>query len=249
MLNNSLVQIVAHSEVTTLKAKKNGQWIEILLQGITINVYPPDGKWKNTDIVMFYDPETGLFNWYQSCVRLWYLSSPSLDEFTGIPYIKGTISRYLEKSYLYLTDDKMVYFDYDPPGHIEYKNSTTHYMNLETGREKTLLFIQNHLNKLEGYPRSPWSSLIELIITKDVSPLFTIRRKKRGSRLVIPYKEIKLVDVSYQNAQWKLTLESADHKQTFLTLDENYQLIEVSGYGAMEEEHYEGKLYHFDRID
>jgi hypothetical protein len=182
-------------------------------------------------------------------VRSWYLSAPGIDKFTGIPYIEGTISRYLENSYLYLTNHKMLYFKYSPWGHIAYKESTIHHNNLETGREKTLLFIQENLNELEKYPGRPWHSSIELILAKDVSPLFTIRRKKRGSRMVIPYKEIKLVEVTYQNAHWKLTLESADHKQTFLALDDNYQLIEVSGYGAMEEEHYDEKVYDFARID
>ncbi|HID99149.1 MAG TPA: hypothetical protein EYP59_02525 [Thiotrichaceae bacterium] len=249
MLNNSLVQIVNTSEISTLKANKKGQWIEILFQGITLNFCLPNGKWKNTDIVMFYDPQTRLFNWYQASVRSWYLSPPGIDQLTALPYIESTISRYLENSYLYLTDNKMLYFKYNPWGHIGYKESTTHYQNLETGCEKTLLFIQENLRELEKYSSRPWNSSIELVLAKDVSPLFTIRRKKRGSSMVIPYKEIKLVEVSYQNAQWKLTLESADHKQTFLTLDENYQLIEVSGYGAISEEHYTGKDYYFDRID
>jgi len=244
MPDNSFFQVLTLQEETkTIQADKNGQDAEIQFQGMSVNFEFSDGSRNHINIMMLYDPKTGLFGWHFFILHRNQMATPYKTQY------KAEFACLLENNSIYLTENKMVYFKYYPCSQIDYKEFTERYASLEIGREKLLLFIQNNLEELDKHSGHDWYSQINLILCKDVSFLFTTRKKKRGSGLVIPYKEIKLVNVTYQNAQWKLTLESADHKQTFLTLDENYQLIEVSGYRAMEEEHYDEKVYDFARID
>ena len=53
----------ASEKTRAIQADKNGQWVDIQIQEVTINFQFISGNWWHGDMIMLYDFETGLFGW------------------------------------------------------------------------------------------------------------------------------------------------------------------------------------------
>jgi hypothetical protein len=173
-------------------------------------------------MIMLYAPETGLFGWRG------YYGPDKCEVLTGG---KRHTDVFLMGLYPYLLPNRMVYFKYEPAYCIEYREFKECYSCLEEARTQLFQTLET-IEYSSSNPNSNsylFSETIRIIINKHV----TLSFKKRRKRLVP--RELKLEKVIYHDSQWRLTIESKEGEQTFVILDDNYNILEVSGYGAKEQ--------------
>jgi len=219
----------ASEKTRTIQADKNGQWVDIQIQEVIINFQFISGNWGHGDMIMLYDPETGLFGW-----RFYF--SPFLgSEKVEVLAPNKSLENFLMGLYPCLLPNKMVYFKFNQnfPLVIEYREFSECYVTLEEGRTQLFhtLEKENKLGDIEyGRPDDYLNSKeICLGINKHVRLFFKKIRKNKE----FVARKLKLAKVTYHHSQWTLTIENDENEQTFITLDENYNIVEVSGYGAI----------------
>ncbi|HID98928.1 MAG TPA: hypothetical protein EYP59_01395 [Thiotrichaceae bacterium] len=220
MKRKTLVKIV-QEETKTIIANKNGQPVEILVQGIILNFGFPSGRWGKGNMVLLFEPKTGLFGQYIS------IGSPTSAE--------GAIEFLLRDIYIYLTHQKMVWFKLIGRSTlIRSQDFTERSPTLEQAKERFILSLENEI--IEGgslYHREGFVFAKDWYffgLSEYLSLWFEYRRVRHYIERV---EKIKLIHVVYEHSQWTLTLESSDKKQTFVHLDEHYNIVAMSGHGVL----------------
>jgi hypothetical protein len=229
---HTMIHILKASEKTRIiQADKNDQWVDIQIQEMTINFQFISGNWWHGDMIMLYDPETGLFGW-----RFYFSPFFSGSEKIEVQHPCGRIESFLIGLYPYLLPNKIVYFKFNPncPFVTEYMEFSEHYATLEEGRDQLFCTLERE-NKLGGieYGRPNnylFPKEIRLGLNEHVNQSFkTIRKNREFVR-----RKLNLAKVAYHDSQWKLTIESSEGEQTFIILDDNFNILKVSGYAAQD---------------
>lgn len=161
----------------------------------------------------------------------WYFANFKSGKTTR-SYSKEQVSRFVEENHIYLSSTRMVYFV--PRLHIEiwFQEFREQYSSLEEARRQLLLILENRLEELEHQPFYSWCRKIP--IKKYLNWRFWRSREQRMFR----EGWVKLTQVTYQNSQWRLELDSVDekhpivHKYGTFILDEDYNVIDVLGEAA-----------------
>jgi len=225
MSTSSRIEIVDNSEMNrTTLAHKNGQRVDLQVQGMTINFdYSPE-KWGWGILLMFYDPNTGLLAWEFSNVLTQRVSSISKTQCifkfrTDRPY------------YIFVSNDKIVYFKVDTTGKIiDFQEFTERYATFSQAREKVLRILEEQIEKTELSEIGKWHHSIDL--RQYLNYWYAGRRIVRWRKRIV---DIYLETAIYENARWTLTLKSVeedDNKRTKVQLDEHYNLLKIWGHGV-----------------
>ncbi len=225
MSTSSRIEIVDNSEMNrTTLAHKNGQRVDLQVQGMTINFdYSPE-KWGWGILLMFYDPNTGLLAWEFSNVLTQRVSSISKTQCifkfrTDRPY------------YIFVSNDKIVYFKVDTTGKIiDFQEFTERYATFSQAREKVLRILEEQIETTELSQVGKWHHSIDL--RQYLNYWYARRRIVRWRKRIV---DIYLETAIYENARWTLTLKSVeedDNKRTTVQLDDHYNLLKIWGHGV-----------------
>jgi hypothetical protein len=212
------IKIVEGSEeTTTISANKNGQPVDIDVQGVTLNFGFPSGQWQKGNMVLLHDPETGLFGWYIL-----------IKSFTSA---RGLMNFLLGDIYVYITPEKMVWFELIGSfGLIRSQDFTQRSPNLELVQKQWILTLENDITENGSLYREHFAKdWYGLGIYEYLSFWFDHRKNRRCIERV---EKINISHVVYEHSKWTITLESSDQKQTFVQLDDHYNIVGMSGHGV-----------------
>ncbi|HIE02858.1 MAG TPA: hypothetical protein EYP59_21680 [Thiotrichaceae bacterium] len=215
----SLIEIIDGSEENlTIQRKRNGFISEIQIRAIELNVHSPNVNLIHLAMIFVYEPETGLFGWE------YYELSDSKQNDSLLAISK--IELFLEERYIYISNTRIVFFILPiPPGAIWINEFTKKYAtNDEAYQECFSILLADKPREIEG------EKVLNTPLWKHVKRRF-FYKDRHGS--VHGESVAKITDVTYHDSLWKIVLESSEKRQTTLILDEDYQVIDVFGDGAI----------------
>lgn len=219
MRRKTIVEIVEGSKETrTISANKNGQLVELDVRGITLNFIFSSDRWHKGNMVLLHDPKTGLFGWHIS-----------INSLTSSA--EGEIEFLLRNIYIYITPEKMVWFKLIGPfGLIRSQDFIQRSPSLELVQKQWILTLENDIIENGSLYREHFAKdWYGLGIYEYLSFWFEHRRNRHYVERV---EKINISHVMYEHSQWTITLESSDQKQTFVQLDDHYNIVGMSGHGV-----------------
>ena len=141
-------------------------------------------------------------------------------------------------NHVYFFNTKIVLFVPRLPIEIWFREFREPYSSLEEARQQLLLTLEERLKEIERNTTDIWYQ--EIPIKKYLNWRFWRSREQRRFREGV----VRLTQITYQNSQWRLELDSVDeqhpitHKYGTYILDEDYNVIDVLGDAAKGEETY-----------
>ena len=208
MQTPSTIQMVNGSEEkVTFSVPRNGKLVDLEIKSLELNVCFSTGKDKRLGIIFVYDSKTGLLGWnyqYANCVEL-----------------------FLSDNYIYLSDNKLILFWLiSSPIEIRFNEFCEPYTTFEEACNKHIVAFENQIDEIERETLKYQT----ISIFKHVNRRF-FYKDRHGS--VHGESVAQITDVTYHDSFWQFVLESSGNRQTTLILDEDYQVIDVFGEGAI----------------
>jgi len=231
---------VIHVEDSEKKQKLEHPMLKgkIEIEAMTINYRLPSGKSGSGTLTLWlYYHCRKLFGWYffahddLPIDKISDTPNPSgwqISEYSNHSANKEKIERFLSKIYLLLLkEEKMVCFMPHFPSEIWCQEFTEEQPGLRDGRQDMCFFLENRLFEVEDQDFGKWYRRIP--VEKYLSSQFF--QSNEGG--MVTEASVKISKATYQNAQWKLELESTMetkpivHRHATFILDENYNVVEV----------------------
>ncbi|HDN25491.1 MAG TPA: hypothetical protein ENG03_00035 [Thioploca sp.] len=219
-------------DIISFRANRQGQETEIQIQRIIVYFYFPDGReidrqWQLGKFFLFYDPQSGLCGWYFETY------TTRISELSAVAKNQDWIADFSENLHVYLTETKLVYFYqkyYEVD--IRYGEYCDQYVALFEARDKLISTVQNTLSK-RGYVESEDGyQIVPFWTNKRLKDFYWFTHRKARRQLIVEV-DINLIHVTLIESKWFLVLESVDNKHTIVMLDEDYNVLDVFGYGAV----------------
>jgi hypothetical protein len=198
LLAASVKVVSGQGRTKQMQALKDGKPIVVEMQTIRISVGFPNGKQTDAYLFMLREPQSRLYWWtYQGIAAGGASSEPSLD------YV------------LYFTDNKAGGFNFSTPRLL---------IREIQGQKPDFAAIQQAaIAEVERNAQAIQDGSMQWVREVNLSSVGRDFLYLQGSASFFP--QPKVTAVSHANGRWEVTLEGPNHDFAYITLDDQYTLI------------------------
>ena len=240
------IEVIKETESTrTVPVKLDGQEYKIQIQAAMLDLYFSSGKFGQAELMLLYDPMSGLFGWDFTQLRdLDGKFSADSKEMVlvhrrklmsdDLAYIESTLDIFLDISYIYLSKTQLIFLSL-PDRNIWFREFSERSATLGEARQQVLAFLEKQLDKIEKITVD-WRREIGLWGNIMDSHFFHEQKKWGRGNHPSPFGEklvARITDMNFHEGQWQILMGSTNNRRTTLILDEDFQLLEVKGDGAL----------------
>jgi len=141
---------------------------------------------------------------------------------------------FLDISYIYLSKTQLIFLSL-PDRNIWFREFSERSATLGEARQQVLAFLEKQLDKIEKITVD-WRREIGLWGNIMDSHFFHEQKKWGRGNHPSPFGEklvARITDMNFHEGQWQILMGSTNNRRTTLILDEDFQLLEVNGDGAL----------------